>query len=58
MGPAGVLALPASLTRPQVEGLIAEARDFAAEWKELNAHVRKRLYGFCLRAPLAVIRLS
>lgn len=54
VGPQGVLAVPSSVSRQQLERMICHAREFAAEWTELRAVLRNRLSGFCLQAPLKV----
>ena len=54
VGPAGVLALPPHITRPTLEAMLTEARDFVAEWQEMRPVFQHRLFGQCLRPPLQV----
>lgn len=54
VGPAGVLALPLHVTRPILQAMLAEARDFVAEWQEMRPVFQHRLFGQCLRPPLQV----
>ena len=54
VGPAGVLALPPYITRPILEAMLTEARDFVAEWQEMRPVFQHRLFGQCLRPPLQV----
>ena len=54
VGPAGVLALPPCITRPTLEAMLSEARDFVAEWLEMRPVFQHRLFGQCLRPPLQV----
>ena len=44
-----------TFSRRDVEAMIEEARNFAAEWLELRAIHQNRLYGYCLRAALKVM---
>ena len=57
VGPAGVLALPPHITRPILEAMLTEARDFVAEWQEMRPVFQHRLFGQCLRPPLQVHQL-
>lgn len=54
VGPAGVLALADHVTRPLLEGMLADAREFVAEWLEMRPVYQHRLFGQFLRAPLQV----
>ena len=54
VGPAGVLALPAQVTRPVLEVMLSDAREFVAEWLEMRPVFQHRLFGQCLRPPLQV----
>ncbi len=54
VGPAGVLALPAHVTRPVLEVMLSDAREFVAEWLEMRPVFQHRLLGQCLRPPLQV----
>ena len=54
VGPAGVLALPPHITRTMLQAMLAEARDFVAEWQEMRPVFQHRLFGQCLRPPLQV----
>ena len=54
VGPAGVLALAEHVTRPKLEGMLADAKEFAAEWLEMRPVFQNRLFGHCMRAPLQV----
>lgn len=58
VGPAGVLALADHVTRPMLEGMLADARDFVAEWLEMRPVYQHRLFGQCLRAPLQVCTIT
>ena len=58
VGPAGVLALADHVTRLLLEGMLADAREFVAEWLEMRPVYQHRLFGQCLRAPLQVYTLS
>ncbi|KAL0027354.1 hypothetical protein WJX79_003195 [Trebouxia sp. C0005] len=52
VGPVGVLALPAHVTRPVLEVMLSDAREFVAEWLEMRPVFQHRLFGQCLRPPL------
>jgi hypothetical protein len=52
LGQAGLVEVDASVTAGDVEGWIAEARAFAAEWAELPAVAQHKLTGKCVRCPL------
>lgn len=54
VGPVGVLALPPNVTRPMLEAMLADAREFVADWLEMRPVFQHRLFGQCLRAPLQV----
>ena len=54
VGPAGVLALPAHVTRPVLEVMLSDAREFVADWLEMRPVFQHRLFGQCLRPPLQV----
>lgn len=54
MGPAGVLALADHVTRPLLEGMLTDAKEFVAEWLEMRPVFQHRLFGQCMRAPLQV----
>lgn len=54
MGAAGVLALPDHVTRPLLEGMLSDAKEFVAEWLEMRPVFQHRLFGQCMRAPLQV----
>ena len=54
VGPAGVLALPAHVTRPVLEVMLSDAREFVAEWLEMRPVFQHRLFGQCLRPSLQV----
>ena len=54
VGPAGVLALPAHVTRPVLEVMLSDAHEFVAEWLEMRPVFQHRLFGQCLRPPLQV----
>ncbi len=54
VGPAGVLALPAHVTRSVLEVMLSDAREFVAEWLEMRPVFQHRLFGQCLRPPLQV----
>ena len=56
VGPAGVLALAENITRPVLEGMLADAHEFVAEWQEMRPVFQHRLFGQCLRAPLQVLQ--
>lgn len=52
VGPAGVLALSQHVDSNLLESMLADAREFAAEWLEMRPVFQNRLFGQCLRAPL------
>ena len=52
VGGVGVLALDGHVTAPRLAAMLAEAREFAAEWRELRGLHQARLQGRVLRAPL------
>ena len=54
VGPAGVLALPAHVTRRVLEVMLSDAREFVADWLEMRPVFQHRLFGQCLRPPLQV----
>ena len=54
VGPAGVLALPAHVTRSVLEVMLSDAQEFVAEWLEMRPVFQHRLFGQCLRPPLQV----
>ena len=56
VGPAGVLALPAHVTRRVLEVMLSDAREFVADWLEMRPVLQHRLFGQCLRPPLQVQR--
>lgn len=53
----GPIAIDPGLGSATLRGLIAEARAFAAEWRELRAVHQSRLSGRVLQAPLVQARL-
>jgi hypothetical protein len=53
----GVLALDRQLSAAKLAAMLAEARDFAAEWRELRGLHHSRLHGRVLRAPLQEVRV-
>lgn len=57
VGPAGPLALDAAVTPDMLQAMLAEARDFVADWLELRPVFQHRLHGQCLRPPLQVMCL-
>ena len=52
VGGVGVLALDGHVTAARLATMLAEAREFAAEWRELRGLHQARLQGRVLRAPL------
>jgi hypothetical protein len=50
----GVLALPDGLMRSTMADILRVAQEFAAEWIELRAVVRSKLFSRCLSLPLQV----
>ena len=53
----GVLALDRQLSAAKLAAMLAEARDFAAEWRELRGLHQSRLHGRVLRVPLQEVRV-
>ena len=52
----GLLALDRQLSAAKLAAMLAEARDFAAEWRELRGLHQSRLHGRVLRVPLQEVR--
>ncbi|PRW44334.1 DNA annealing helicase and endonuclease ZRANB3 [Chlorella sorokiniana] len=52
VGTVGVLALDGHVTPARLAAMLAEAREFAAEWRELRGLHQARLQGRVLRVPL------
>lgn len=48
----GVLALDSHISAAQLAAMLAEAREFSAEWRELRGLHQSRLHGKILRLPL------
>ena len=53
----GVLALDRQLSAAKLAAMLAEARDFAAERRELRGLHQSRLHGRVLRVPLQEVRV-
>ena len=53
----GVLALDRQLSAAKLAAMLAEARDLAAEWRELRGLHQSRLHGRVLRVPLQEVRV-
>lgn len=56
VGGIGVLALDCQLGSARLVAMLAEAREFAAEWQELRGLHQSRLQGKILRLPLQEVR--
>lgn len=52
VGGVGVLALDSQISPARLAAMLAEAREFAAEWRELRGLHQTRLQGRVLRVPL------
>jgi hypothetical protein len=52
VGGIGVLALDNGITPARLTALLAQAREFASEWRELRGLHQSRLQGRILRLPL------
>lgn len=55
VGGIGVLALDRGISAARLAAMLAEAREFAAEWRELRGLHQSRLQGQVLRPPLAEV---
>ena len=56
VSPAGVLAMASHITRPVLQIMLADAREFVADWLEMRPVFQHRLFGHCLRPPLQVLK--